>query len=90
MLFFSGNGPDRMGLRTSSLSLFECHPPSPKQKSTSCWQHKLGPPSYNHNWTDLHYAASQGNLRRIQEILAKSGMCVANNTCMFKHRNKFG
>ena len=64
-----------MGLRTSQLSWFECHPSSPKQKTTSCW-HKLSPPSYNHNWTDLHYAASHGNLRRIQEIIHKSGMVL--------------
>ena len=62
-----------MGLRTSQLSWFECHPSSPKSKPTSCWN-KLSPPSYNHNWTDLHYAASQGNLNKIKDIFLKSGM----------------
>ncbi|WAR25107.1 ANR10-like protein, partial [Mya arenaria] len=36
------------------------------------------PPSYNHNWTDLHYAASHGNVRRIHEIIHKNGTLNIN------------
>ena len=76
-----------MGIKSSTVAHFELHPPSPKPKSsplttTSCW-HKWRPPSYNHNWTDLHVAASHGKLRRIQEIMHKAG----NYSCVFGKRN---
>ena len=39
--------------------------------------YKVPPPSYNHNWTDLHYAASHGNVRRIHEIIHKTGNFIS-------------
>lgn len=50
-----------------------------KDKSSAyIYCYKLPPPSFNYNWTDLHYAASHGNVRRIQEIIHKSGTINVN------------
>lgn len=51
---------------------------SQSKQSAYIYCYKLPPPSYNHNWTDLHYAASHGNVRRIQEIIHKSGVINLN------------
>ncbi|XP_064607505.1 ankyrin repeat, PH and SEC7 domain containing protein secG-like [Liolophura sinensis] len=68
-----------MGAKSSNLNWFDhqlsLQKPPGKYKSR-CYN--LSPPSYNHNWTDLHYAASHGNVRWIQEILHKSGTVNLN------------
>ncbi|XP_074645395.1 ankyrin repeat and SOCS box protein 11-like [Tubulanus polymorphus] len=40
--------------------------------------YKDKPPSFNHEWTDLHYAASHGNLERIKDIVTKNGRSCLN------------
>ncbi|XP_041350486.1 serine/threonine-protein phosphatase 6 regulatory ankyrin repeat subunit B-like [Gigantopelta aegis] len=61
-----------MGMKISNLSLCDSRP-AQLSKETTTYCYKLAPPSYNHNWTDLHYASSHGNVRRIQEIIHKTG-----------------
>ncbi|XP_069101725.1 ankyrin repeat domain-containing protein 10-like [Argopecten irradians] len=63
-----------MGGKASSLMW--CNPPN---KDSYIYSYKLPPPSFNYNWTDLHYAASHGNISRIQEILSKSGTRSLNH-----------
>lgn len=76
-----------MGAKSSNLNWFDhqlsLQKPPGKYKSR-CYN--LSPPSYNHNWTDLHYAASHGNVRRIQEILHKSGKLQRWFKCQFVYR----
>ncbi|KAL4226141.1 hypothetical protein ACF0H5_014128 [Mactra antiquata] len=66
-----------MGLRFSSFVLCEFNRSDTIYKeeklSPYFYCYKKTPPSYNHNWTDLHYAASHGNIRRIHEIVHKTG-----------------
>ncbi|XP_046574030.1 serine/threonine-protein phosphatase 6 regulatory ankyrin repeat subunit A-like [Haliotis rubra] len=66
-----------MGVRGSSLSWCDVKDsPATSKPTTYCY--RISPPSYNHNWTDLHYAASHGNVRRIHEILHKTGTVNLN------------
>lgn len=70
-----------MGGKASSLIWCEYNPPTFSTQSKPAnylYCYKLPPPSYNYNWTDLHYAASHGNVRRIQEIIHKSGTINLN------------
>ncbi|CAG2198679.1 unnamed protein product [Mytilus edulis] len=70
-----------MGGKASSLIWCEYNPPTfstQSKPSNYLYCYKLPPPSYNYNWTDLHYAASHGNVRRIQEIIHKSGTLNLN------------
>ncbi|XP_002741612.1 ankyrin repeat and SOCS box protein 11-like [Saccoglossus kowalevskii] len=58
-----------MGTR-HSVSWFDWR--TAKTRQSSNYKHK-STPNYNHNWTELHYAASQGNLEKLQELLSIQG-----------------
>ncbi|XP_060600877.1 serine/threonine-protein phosphatase 6 regulatory ankyrin repeat subunit B-like [Ruditapes philippinarum] len=66
-----------MGVKASSLMWCEYNGssvlPRDDKPASYFYCYKVPPPSYNHNWTDLHYAASHGNIRRIHEIIHKTG-----------------
>ena len=74
-----------MGVKASSLMWCEYNTScsdflAPQDKPAKYFYcYKVPPPSYNHNWTDLHYAASHGNVRRINEIIHKNGRLTAND-----------
>lgn len=73
-----------MGVNGSHVTWCDCDTkkedgPDPENTGTTkqnCYH--LPPPSYNHNWTDLHYAASHGNVKKIYEIIDKSGTALLN------------
>ncbi|KAH3880357.1 hypothetical protein DPMN_004271 [Dreissena polymorpha] len=64
-----------MGIKASSLMWCDYSTVLAQQNKepTYFYCYQVPPPSYNHNWTDLHYAASHGNVRRIHEIIHKHG-----------------
>ncbi|XP_077977399.1 ankyrin repeat and SOCS box protein 11-like [Glandiceps talaboti] len=59
-----------MGIK-HSISWFEWKP-SQGSKASSHYFDKISP-KYNHNWTEMHYAASQGNISRLKDILHSQG-----------------
>lgn len=69
-----------MGVKASSLMWCEYNGssvlPREDKPSSYLYCYKVPPPNYNHNWTDLHYAASHGNVRRIHEIIHKTGIYI--------------
>ncbi|CAH1783298.1 unnamed protein product [Owenia fusiformis] len=62
-----------MGIKASTLNWFDQQKQLSYRPKKSQGSFTTVPPRYNHRWTDLHYAASHGNLRRIQEIIHKGG-----------------
>lgn len=65
-----------MGIKASNLMWCEYNSETLSHHNKSpnyIYCYRRPPPSYNHNWTDLHYAASHGNVRRIHEIIHKTG-----------------
>lgn len=65
-----------MGIKASNLMWCEYNSETLSHHNKSAnyiYCYRRPPPSYNHNWTDLHYAASHGNVRRIHEIIHKTG-----------------
>ncbi|XP_014663440.1 PREDICTED: ankyrin repeat domain-containing protein 10-like, partial [Priapulus caudatus] len=57
-----------MGIKSSMVagSFLGSHP-------SNCL-YRITPASYNHNWTDLHYAACQGNVHVLHRILFLEGI----------------
>ncbi|XP_070557646.1 ankyrin repeat and SOCS box protein 8-like [Ptychodera flava] len=64
-----------MGIK-HSISWFEWKP-SQRGKSSNNYLHKISP-KYNHNWTELHYAASHGSLSKLKEVLNSQGTSDIN------------
>ena len=66
-----------MGGKASSLIWSDpsgrCSNGTSNKDQSYLYCYKLPPPSFSCNWSDLHYAASHGNVRRIREIFHKSG-----------------
>ena len=82
-----------MGIKASNLMWCEYNSETLSHQNKSAnyiYCYRRPPPSYNHNWTDLHYAASHGNVRRIHEIIHKTGIkntviCSLGNFEFFCH-----
>ncbi|XP_019625842.1 PREDICTED: serine/threonine-protein phosphatase 6 regulatory ankyrin repeat subunit B-like isoform X1 [Branchiostoma belcheri] len=64
-----------MGVKSSSLYMLDCRMSG--QHKQTCLPRK--PPNYNHNWTELHYTASHGNVEKLRAALRK-GNCDVNKT----------